>query len=388
MNGKDEILLKLSEYEYAEGGVKSKSFASALCEKADTVVVAINNGDQLSAYFSLFKTASEDIVKGALMLAEIHEAKQIAIHIPSALDISELPCDRSDSDISISFVRGAVNKRNYPCAVYHHVVTAINLAQLANGTYKDGIYASVNGAELKKYPADTAICDIAKESGIELSSITAIISGYRLYGSESLSLSLGDIYPENGSIKMLTSSECPVNIVSELLHGSYLSGCGKCVFCREGLNQLYLLTKDISIGKGKMGYIDMIKEISGAMREGTLCTLGQNCGEIASDLADHFLPELERHIRKKKCTAGVCFSNDTYYIDPAMCSGCGKCLDACPENAIDGMIGYIHMIEDIDCTSCGKCVKACPVSAIKVTSSKPPRLPDRLTRIGRFKRYI
>ncbi len=384
----NEMLLKLSGSEYAEGGVQSGGFVSSLSKKADTLVIAINNSDQLGAYFPLFKTNAADIVKGALILAEIHGAKQIAIHIPSALGISELPCDKEDLDISVSFAKGGVNKRIYQDAIYHHVTAAISAAQIADQSYTDGIYASVNGAELKKYPPETLIGDIIAESGIDNNDVTAVISGYRLYNAGCLSSRLCDVYPENGSIRAISSSECPVNIVSDILKASYMNGCGKCVFCREGLNQLHLLIKDISEGKGKPAYVDIIKEIAGAMREGTLCTLGQNCGDIAIDLADRFASEVDKHIRRKKCTFGVCFSNDICYIEPTLCSGCGKCISTCDEDAIYGMDGYIHMIDSVDCTRCKKCVDSCPEEAIKITSGRPPRLPDRLTRVGRFKRYI
>ncbi|MFQ7549038.1 MAG: 4Fe-4S dicluster domain-containing protein [Blautia marasmi] len=75
------------------------------------------------------------------------------------------------------------------------------------------------------------------------------------------------------------------------------------------------------------------------------------------------------------------------YIDPQKCMGCGKCQETCEGSYIEGLNGYIHMIEDTDCTKCGKCIGACPESAIISTTGRVPGLPDRLTKVGRFKRY-
>lgn len=54
-----------------------------------------------------------------------------------------------------------------------------------------------------------------------------------------------------------------------------------------------------------------------------------------------------------------------YQITSA-CTGCGKCKETCPVEAItqsDGAIPYV--IDAATCVDCGQCVDACPVSAIK-----------------------
>ena len=44
------------------------------------------------------------------------------------------------------------------------------------------------------------------------------------------------------------------------------------------------------------------------------------------------------------------------------------------------------MIDEFDCDKCGKCIEACEEGAIIKTSGKVPKLPNRLTKVGRFKR--
>ena len=58
----------------------------------------------------------------------------------------------------------------------------------------------------------------------------------------------------------------------------------------------------------------------------------------------------------------------------------------CPKDCIEGKAKYIHMIDDFDCTKCGKCMEVCDEDAIVQTTGKLPKLPNRLTKVGKFKK--
>ena len=95
---------------------------------------------------------------------------------------------------------------------------------------------------------------------------------------------------------------------------------------------------------------------------------------------------MDAHIRKKECPAGACSAFTHIYIDSQLCTGCEDCADICPKDCIEGKRGYIHMLDEFDCDKCGKCVEACEERAIILTSGKLPKLPDRLTKVGRFRK--
>jgi len=191
---------------------------------------------------------------------------------------------------------------------------------------------------------------------------------------------------ENGVIRVLSEKDCIVTETEKRLTASRKQSCGKCVFCREGLLQLQYMQKEVKDGKGKAEFIDMTKEIGEAMTYSTPCSMGQNSSRIALTAVEKFAGEYEAHIKKKNCPAGVCFSTETIYIDPKLCDGCGECMDVCPKDCIEGKSGYIHMIDEFDCDGCGKCMGVCEVEAIIKTSGKVPKLPNRLTKVGRFKK--
>jgi ferredoxin len=50
-------------------------------------------------------------------------------------------------------------------------------------------------------------------------------------------------------------------------------------------------------------------------------------------------------------------------VDHSKCDSCGKCIQACPEDAID-RDGDIVSIDISRCTLCMRCVNVCPLNAI------------------------
>jgi fumarate reductase flavoprotein subunit/NADH-quinone oxidoreductase subunit F len=44
------------------------------------------------------------------------------------------------------------------------------------------------------------------------------------------------------------------------------------------------------------------------------------------------------------------------------------------------------MIDDLSCTKCGKCAEVCPEGAVVQTQNRKPKLPERLTKVGRLRR--
>ena len=64
-------------------------------------------------------------------------------------------------------------------------------------------------------------------------------------------------------------------------------------------------------------------------------------------------------------------------IDPAVCVGCGSCVNACPEGKILGLIrGKAKLISPTHCIGHGACKRACPLDAIDLVFGTAKRGMD------------
>lgn len=345
------------------------------------VIAALDNADTSYVLLEVLKTNPQKVMEGINIAAHALGTNRKILYLPETeVELAETFKETGETfqtEIKAQFL----DVRSTQGYTIISLMTAVELADTFESDYQPGIYMSVNGASVKKFPLDVKLNEIT-----DLSNAKAILAGYRLYKPEAGEKMLYELNPTNGVIQVLTEKNCIVAEAEKCLLESRKQSCGKCVFCREGLIQLQYMQKEIMEGRGKAEYLELTKEIGEAMNDSAACSLGQLSAEIALSAVEQFVEEYEAHIKKKNCPAGVCSSFVNIYIDPTSCSGCGDCVDVCPKDCIEGKNGYIHMIDDFDCTKCGCCVDACEEGAIKQSTGKLPKLPNKLTKVGRFKR--
>jgi len=187
-------------------------------------------------------------------------------------------------------------------------------------------------------------------------------------------------------ITVYDEKTCIVDTVVQITNQNWESSCGKCVLCREGSLQFKTIAAEMTTGKAKMTDVDLIKEVSELISIGAYCPFGRSMTNPITSAMEVFPEEFEDHIKKKTCKCGVCYkAAAVYLILPDVCTGCGDCIDECPEDAIEGKDKFIHMIDQDMCEQCGKCVSACDEEAIvKWEDAKLPKLPKKLTKVGKF----
>jgi NADH:ubiquinone oxidoreductase subunit F (NADH-binding)/(2Fe-2S) ferredoxin len=142
--------------------------------------------------------------------------------------------------------------------------------------------------------------------------------------------------------------------------------CGQCNPCREGLKQMLEILTRICNGEGKMEDIQLLEELGTMMQRFSLCGLGTSAPNPVLTTILYFRDEYEKHIKDKKCPAGVCKPLFHYEIDQETCTGCHVCFRKCPQEAVSGEKKEPHAIDQEKCIKCGICYDACKFDAVKI----------------------
>lgn len=175
--------------------------------------------------------------------------------------------------------------------------------------------------------------------------------------------SVGSIIGSGGMVVMNEDS-CMVEVAKYFVNFTENESCGKCVPCRMGTQHLHRILEKITSGHGEEGDIERLKKIAQAMKESSLCGLGQTAPNPILTTLRYFGDEYKAHIEEKKCPALACSKLVVYAVERDKCKGCTLCERACPTGAISGGLKKPHSIDASKCISCGACFQTCKFGAI------------------------
>lgn len=170
----------------------------------------------------------------------------------------------------------------------------------------------------------------------------------------------------SGGMIVMDENTCMVDVAKYFLNFLRDESCGKCMSCREGTQRLWEIVTKITEGRGNMADIALLEELSVAVKDASLCGLGQTAANPVLSTLRYFKGEYISHIKDKKCPAGVCKDLIAYSVIEENCTGCLACKKVCPSDAVSGELKKIHKIDIQKCIKCGACFEACNFDAIKV----------------------
>ena len=176
---------------------------------------------------------------------------------------------------------------------------------------------------------------------------------------------VGSIMGSGGMIVM-DQDTCMVDVARYFVDFLKEESCGQCNPCREGLKQMLEILTRICNGSGEEKDIVLLEELGVMMQRFSLCGLGTSAPNPVLTTILYFRDEYEKHIRDKKCPAGVCKPLFHYEIDEAACTGCRVCFRKCPQEAVSGEKKKPHTIDQEKCIKCGICYDACKFEAVKI----------------------
>jgi NADH:ubiquinone oxidoreductase subunit F (NADH-binding)/(2Fe-2S) ferredoxin len=176
---------------------------------------------------------------------------------------------------------------------------------------------------------------------------------------------VGSIMGSGGMIVM-DQDTCMVDVARYFVDFLKEESCGQCNPCREGLKQMLEILTRICNGDGVDTDITLMEELGVMMQRFSLCGLGTSAPNPVLTTILYFRDEYEKHIRDKKCPAGVCKPLFHYEIDEEECTGCRVCFRKCPQEAVSGEKKKPHTIDQEKCIKCGICYDACKFEAVKI----------------------
>ena len=168
----------------------------------------------------------------------------------------------------------------------------------------------------------------------------------------------------SGGMIVMDEDTCMVDMARYFLNFTRDESCGKCNYCRIGTKRMLEILERITRGEGRDGDIELLEELAGKIKDGSLCGLGQTAPNPVLTTIKYFRNEYEDHIYNHKCTAASCKALVTYTITDA-CKGCTACARKCPVGAISGEVKQKHVIDKEKCIKCGKCLETCKFGAIE-----------------------
>ncbi|HCI73442.1 MAG TPA: iron reductase subunit beta, partial [Lachnospiraceae bacterium] len=308
--GRDAVLEKIAALDLYETGVYREKMTDHIRKAQDAAaeegvqlhaVAALNNADTDMVFLELVKQAPEKVVEGCAIAAIAAGADQAVLMLPEKEEELAQSLKEKAAACGVAVVNEFLNIRQNQTNLLVHIASCVDLADAFSDSYEPGIYVSVNGEALKKVPADEKVSEL-----VDVSAAKAVQVGYAYYTPEECGVPVGELNPANGVIRVLTEKNCIVDDAAKKTLACKAQSCGKCVFCREGLIQLEFMQSETTLGRGKMEFLDLTKEIGEAMCFSTPCSMGQQSARISLSAMGKFASEYEAHIKKKNCPAGVC----------------------------------------------------------------------------------
>lgn len=112
----------------------------------------------------------------------------------------------------------------------------------------------------------------------------------------------------SGAVIVCTDRACMLDMAFNAVRFFRNESCGKCVPCRLGTQKMVEMLEGWMSGSTAAGEPSLLGELSHALRQTSICGLGQIAPVPIQSVMKHFPGIVDEHLNQKFCRAGVCFS--------------------------------------------------------------------------------
>ncbi|HNY52394.1 MAG TPA: NAD(P)H-dependent oxidoreductase subunit E [Bacteroidales bacterium] len=172
----------------------------------------------------------------------------------------------------------------------------------------------------------------------------------------------------SGGMVVLDDTDCMVDMAKYFLEFTHKQSCGKCTYCRVGTKHMLDILTRLTQGKATIAELDELEQLCLDIKKGSLCGLGKTAPNPVITGLRYFREEYEAHTRGI-CPSKRCRDLVKYSISDK-CTGCTKCAQDCPVDAIPFTPYEKHVIDYSLCTKCDNCRVVCPENAIELVYEK------------------
>ena len=117
-------------------------------------------------------------------------------------------------------------------------------------------------------------------------------------------------------------------------------------------------------GKGEIEDLERLENLANLIKTNSLCGLGQTAPNPVLTTLRYFRSEYMAHVVDKSCPGAICRNLVEYRVIPEKCTGCQRCVSACPTGAITGPRSEPHNLDASKCIKCRACYEICRFDAI------------------------
>jgi len=110
----------------------------------------------------------------------------------------------------------------------------------------------------------------------------------------------------SGGMIVMDEHTCPVEMARYFLSFCKDESCGKCTPCRDGIPAALAILERITTGEGKLEDVAALEHLGHAIKQTSLCGLGQTAANPLLTTLRYFRDEYEAHIVEKRCPGAVC----------------------------------------------------------------------------------
>jgi NADH-quinone oxidoreductase subunit F len=110
----------------------------------------------------------------------------------------------------------------------------------------------------------------------------------------------------SGGLIVMDEDTCVVDLAKYFIEFTNDESCGKCVSCREGSAVLLEVLRKICRGEGEDSDLEILEDFSIAIKDASMCGLGQTLPNPVLSTLKYFRNEYVEHVKYKRCSALVC----------------------------------------------------------------------------------